>query len=339
MSKGNYEIDVCSLCKVRDNDSSPKRLYKCKHCGKYFCKKHLKPKHTLTPIQIQRLENPSLRDKLYEEWRKEDAHPCPAYTFKILEEYEKKTEGVRIIYDKKSNDKDEKIITIPRVVHEHPQPIKIGIVRRGDNSTEKETTSKTEIAEEKSTKSTQTGEEKHSKIGIIIAGLVAGIIILLSIILTLTNNNVSTSTSNLLSFNYLIIESNSSCSLIISEKVVNKDLPPEKMEEVLNQICSERCEYFNLKGIGYECKNDKLSCKCNKTSYVVSKEFELPLSCAYMTSINVNNDCQKICESRFTGLNLTYSTACKENRIFCICTLNLKYTTQLIWIKKEFEKT
>jgi len=298
MSKRKYEVGICPLCKVRDNDPSHKRLYKCKKCGRYYCKKHIRQKHTLTPIQIQRIKDPILREKLYKEWRREDAHPCPPYTIELLEKYEKS----EVIYPPPPPPPNEGSGDVPPPPPP-PEP------------------------------------NEKSKAGIIVAILVAVAILLISIILTLTTNNVSNPSSNLLSFDYLIIDSNSSCSLIISEKVVNKNLPPEKMEEVLNQICSERCEYFNLKGIGYECKSDKLSCKCDKTSYVVSKEFELPLSCAYMTSINVNNDCQKICESRFSGLNLTYSTACKENRIFCICTLDLKYTTQLGWIKKEFEKT
>jgi len=115
MSKRSYKIDICPICKVRDGDSSPKKLYKCEYCGEYFCEKHLKPKHTLTSSQIEKIRDPLLKEKLYEEWRREDAHPCPSYTSKLLDEIEKKKKEEYEAYE--TIPKYKEVITIPRVVH------------------------------------------------------------------------------------------------------------------------------------------------------------------------------------------------------------------------------
>jgi len=80
-----YIIDVCSECKVRENDSSKKKLFKCRFCERYFCKKHLAPRLAMMRSAIEEIKDPVLRDKVYEEWRKKDGHPDWAWTEKYFE--------------------------------------------------------------------------------------------------------------------------------------------------------------------------------------------------------------------------------------------------------------
>ncbi len=82
--KGKYGI--CRECKTREGDSSEKRLYKCKYCGEYFCKKHLEPRMVIIKNDIEKVKDPVLRDKLYEEWRKTGGHPDWKWTQKRWEE-------------------------------------------------------------------------------------------------------------------------------------------------------------------------------------------------------------------------------------------------------------
>jgi|YelNatPaOPRAMG01_1025707.scaffolds.fasta_scaffold29863_3 hypothetical protein len=55
------------------------KLYRCKYCGNYFCKEHLKPKMCLTLHQISTAKEP-LRSWLEKEYRREDGHPDLIYT-------------------------------------------------------------------------------------------------------------------------------------------------------------------------------------------------------------------------------------------------------------------
>ncbi|MCX6820656.1 MAG: hypothetical protein NT016_01785 [Candidatus Aenigmarchaeota archaeon] len=65
----------CEECKIRDDDFSKKLLFKCRHCERYFCKKHLSPKMVLTREFIDSTKDRVLRDKLYKEWEREGGHP------------------------------------------------------------------------------------------------------------------------------------------------------------------------------------------------------------------------------------------------------------------------
>jgi hypothetical protein len=91
-----YIIDICPECKVRENDSSKKRLFKCHLCQRYFCEKHLPPRLTIMRSAIEEIKDKVLRDKVYEEWRKTNGHPDVVWTEKYFEklkiEEEKKSE-------------------------------------------------------------------------------------------------------------------------------------------------------------------------------------------------------------------------------------------------------
>ena len=86
--KKQYKIGICTECKVREGDSSKKKLYKCPYCKKWFCEKHIKPRLTITRSAIERIKDPVLREKVYEEWRKEDGHPDYIWTRQYFENLE-----------------------------------------------------------------------------------------------------------------------------------------------------------------------------------------------------------------------------------------------------------
>jgi ribosomal protein L37AE/L43A len=94
-AKRKYIIDVCPECKVRENDSSKKRLYKCPFCERYFCKKHLAPRLAMMRSAIEEIKDPVLKDKIYEEWRKKDGHPDWAWTEKYFEKIKVEEERKR----------------------------------------------------------------------------------------------------------------------------------------------------------------------------------------------------------------------------------------------------
>ena len=77
-------------CQYHLCDKTQVEIIKCKHCGKYFCKEHLKPKKpSATPFKST--------DPLKQlEWREDEGHPCPDYVDYIseirLEETEKTIE-------------------------------------------------------------------------------------------------------------------------------------------------------------------------------------------------------------------------------------------------------
>jgi len=108
-------IGVCPECKVRYGDCTEKPLYKCPHCGKYFCERHLPPKLVATRGYIDSIDDPVLKEKIYQEWRKEEGHPDPIWTEKYLEELKLEKEmGAEIckkkIYGEPKESKKEKII-------------------------------------------------------------------------------------------------------------------------------------------------------------------------------------------------------------------------------------
>jgi|YelNatPaOPRAMG01_1025707.scaffolds.fasta_scaffold12410_4 hypothetical protein len=90
-----YIFGVCPECKVRENDSSRKKLFKCPYCGEYFCEKHLPPRITTTRSTIEQIKNPVLRDKVLEEWRKPDGHPDVEWSTKYFEELKLKEEETK----------------------------------------------------------------------------------------------------------------------------------------------------------------------------------------------------------------------------------------------------
>ncbi len=88
-------IDICPECKVREGDSSRKRLYKCRYCGRYFCKRHLPPRLAVLRSAIESIKDPILREKAYREWRKPNGHPDWIWTKKFFEELKTKEEERR----------------------------------------------------------------------------------------------------------------------------------------------------------------------------------------------------------------------------------------------------
>jgi hypothetical protein len=92
----HYKFGVCVECKVREGDSSKKKLHQCPYCGKWFCEKHIEPRLTTTKDKIERTRDPVLKEKLYEEWKRKDGHPDYSWTKKYLENLEiKEREEIR----------------------------------------------------------------------------------------------------------------------------------------------------------------------------------------------------------------------------------------------------
>jgi len=89
-SNENIKFGICLECKVREGDSSEKKLYQCPYCKEWFCEKHIEPKLVITWNAIERTKDPILKEKLYEEWRKEGGHPCSVWTMQYFENLEMK---------------------------------------------------------------------------------------------------------------------------------------------------------------------------------------------------------------------------------------------------------
>jgi len=89
-SNENMKFDVCPECKVRENDSSEKKLYQCPYCKGWFCEKHIEPKLVITWSAIEGTKDPFSKEKLYEEWKKEGNHPCSIWTMQYFENFETK---------------------------------------------------------------------------------------------------------------------------------------------------------------------------------------------------------------------------------------------------------
>jgi hypothetical protein len=87
-SNENIKFGICPECKVREGDYSEKKLYQCPYCKGWFCEKHIKPKLVITWDAIEGTKDPFLKEKLYEEWRKEGGHPCPVWTMQYFENLE-----------------------------------------------------------------------------------------------------------------------------------------------------------------------------------------------------------------------------------------------------------
>ena len=107
MTKGQKRkvvMGICPECKVRDGDSSKKRLYRCSHCDRYFCKRHLPPRLVIMRNKLEEIKDPVLKDKLEEEWRKPNGHPCWQWTQKYFEglksEESKSIEELHVLLNK-----------------------------------------------------------------------------------------------------------------------------------------------------------------------------------------------------------------------------------------------
>ncbi len=116
--KKKVSIDVCPECKVRENDSSKKKLYKCHYCERYFCKRHLPPRLGVMRNAIEEIKDPVLKNKVYEEWEKTDGHPDWEWTRKYFKELKEKEieerEKFFKLLDKYKEVKEEKPTQIPR---------------------------------------------------------------------------------------------------------------------------------------------------------------------------------------------------------------------------------
>ena len=89
-SNESIKFDVCPECKVRENNSSEKKLYQCPYCKGWFCEKHIEPKLVITWSAIEGTKDTFSKEKLYEEWRKEGDHPCSVWTMQYFENFETK---------------------------------------------------------------------------------------------------------------------------------------------------------------------------------------------------------------------------------------------------------
>lgn len=67
------KIDVCNyhLCQNKT------RVYRCKYCDNYFCKKHIEPKMVSS---LSKITSKKWDKQVENEWRKENAHPCADYS-------------------------------------------------------------------------------------------------------------------------------------------------------------------------------------------------------------------------------------------------------------------
>lgn len=95
ISNENIKFGICPECKVRYNDSSEKKLEQCPYCKEWFCEKHVEPKLVITWSAIERTRDRILKEKLYEEWRKEGGHPDSIWTMQYFESLEIKEKEER----------------------------------------------------------------------------------------------------------------------------------------------------------------------------------------------------------------------------------------------------
>jgi hypothetical protein len=87
-SNENIKFGICPECKVREKDSSEKKLQQCPYCKEWFCEKHVEPKLVITWSAIEKTRDRILKEKLYEEWRKDGHHPCSVWTMQYFESFE-----------------------------------------------------------------------------------------------------------------------------------------------------------------------------------------------------------------------------------------------------------
>ncbi|MEM0142693.1 MAG: hypothetical protein QXL94_01870 [Candidatus Parvarchaeum sp.] len=68
----------------------------CKDCGKSFCNYHLSPRMVTTASYIQMMDKSDFEKwkKYYDDWRKEDGHPCVKYTERWNKEHTDKITAI-----------------------------------------------------------------------------------------------------------------------------------------------------------------------------------------------------------------------------------------------------
>jgi len=121
------DIGVCHyhLCRKRT------KVYKCKYCGEYFCKEHLKAK----PPGLPNFKTTTHRDRFFmEEWHKPGGHPCVPYLEHWEAENQRKEEGYRQALDKLIRSKPLKPHHEPEVIH-RGEPIrrKVSVAEKIEN--------------------------------------------------------------------------------------------------------------------------------------------------------------------------------------------------------------
>jgi len=88
MSEREYRLDVCPECKVRERDSSKKKLYLCPYCQRWFCERHFEPKVVYVPDYSKIIKDAAWRDVVEKDRKREDGHPDFAYTEERMTELE-----------------------------------------------------------------------------------------------------------------------------------------------------------------------------------------------------------------------------------------------------------
>lgn len=83
---------ICPECKVKEDDSSRKALYKCRLCERWFCAKHFEPRLAYIRDLKAVAKYPDVRVSFEKEWRREDGHPDFAYSLKRFRELDMEAE-------------------------------------------------------------------------------------------------------------------------------------------------------------------------------------------------------------------------------------------------------
>jgi len=79
-SEKEWRIDICVECKVRNGDSSKKKVFKCGLCERWFCKKHLNPRLAFIK-DLEAIEKiPEIRVLYYTEVEGKEGHPDFEYS-------------------------------------------------------------------------------------------------------------------------------------------------------------------------------------------------------------------------------------------------------------------
>lgn len=99
MSEREYKLDVCPECKVREEDSSEKKLYQCKYCERWFCERHLEPRLAIFRDFKTTIKDSAWREIVEKERERKDGHPDYAYSWERLEELKIEKENIRAKMD------------------------------------------------------------------------------------------------------------------------------------------------------------------------------------------------------------------------------------------------
>ncbi len=95
MPQRKYRPDVCPECKVREEDSSKKRLFQCNFCERWFCQTHLEPRLAVIRDFKAVIKDATWRRIVEKERRRKDGHPDYAYTWQRLKELKVEKEITR----------------------------------------------------------------------------------------------------------------------------------------------------------------------------------------------------------------------------------------------------